>query len=303
MTAHPGLSSVHSIWNDVKVGDLVKGQQAVIVDAELPVEAAAEILVKNGISSAPVFNKQTNTYTGMFDYQDLVSYILIVFKKKVWKEEEENVEIKEIIRRALHSEPVAVKLVSDLSQRDPFYSVTPETSLLQAMDVFSKGIHRLCVVDAAGKVIGVLTQSNVSNYLYSKINMLTTAQRTIKDLGLSNSKVISINAEAQVFDAMNTMRENGVTSLPMVDHGGHLVGSISLSDIKYVLKGFKYNMLWRTCFQFISYVRNHQGLVEDAGRDRYPVFDVREGDSLVRALGKMGATKSHRVWVVNETVS
>jgi CBS domain-containing protein len=96
------------------------------------------------------------------------------------------------------------------------------------------------------------------------------------------------------------MSEFGLSSLPLVDHANHLLGTISLTDIKYVFKGFKYNLLWNSCYQFISYVRNHQGLVEDMGMDRYPVFDVREKDSLSRAMGKMGATRAHRVWVVND---
>jgi hypothetical protein len=46
---------------------------------------------------------------GMFDYHDLVSYIMIVFKKKEWNENEEDIEIKEIVKRALRSEPVQVR--------------------------------------------------------------------------------------------------------------------------------------------------------------------------------------------------
>ena len=50
--------------------------------------------------------------TGMFDYRDLVVYLLIVFHKNQWKEEEADVDIKEIVRRALSLEPVHVKLVA-----------------------------------------------------------------------------------------------------------------------------------------------------------------------------------------------
>lgn len=48
----------------------------------------------------------------MFDYNDLVSYIIVCYQKKAWKEDEEDVEIKEIIRRASLSQPVQVKYVS-----------------------------------------------------------------------------------------------------------------------------------------------------------------------------------------------
>lgn len=62
--------------------------------------------------------------------------------------------------------------------------VTPETSLLQAMDVFSKGIHRLAVVDANGSIQGVLTQSNVANFLYGKLNLVKDAQKSVRKLSI-----------------------------------------------------------------------------------------------------------------------
>lgn len=60
-TQHPGLSSHLDLWTDVKCGDLVKGQTVITVDSEASVEEAAEVLVKNGISSAPVHHKPTNS--------------------------------------------------------------------------------------------------------------------------------------------------------------------------------------------------------------------------------------------------
>lgn len=36
-----------------------------------------------------------------------------------------------------------------------------------------------------------------------------------------------------------------------------------------------------------------------AGKDKLPVFDVTETSTLGYALGKMVATRAHRVWVVD----
>ena len=144
---HPGLGLEKSIWTETTCGSLVADQKVVTIDANLPVEAAAEVLVQNTVSSAPVYNKETKTFVGMFDYQDLVSYMLVLYKKNELKETEENVEMREIVRRAINSEPVSVKLVSDLSHRNPFYSVDDKTSLLEAMTVFGKGIQRVAVMD------------------------------------------------------------------------------------------------------------------------------------------------------------
>lgn len=174
----------------------------------------------------------------------------------------------------------------------------PEASLLQAMDVFAKGVHRLCVVDGNGKLLGILTQSNVAKYLYSKLSTAEVSKKTLNELGLAKSAVTSINSESQVFAALTLMHERGHSSVPLVNASGHLTGSISMSDIKYVFKQFKFNMLWQSCFQFVAYVRNKQGL-EDGGKDRYPVFETSGSDTLLHAMGVMCATGSHRLWVVD----
>lgn len=48
----------------------------------------------------------------MFDYGDLISYILIVLRKEIPPEDETTLEIKELVKRALGGEQVPVKLAS-----------------------------------------------------------------------------------------------------------------------------------------------------------------------------------------------
>jgi CBS-domain-containing membrane protein len=47
--------------------------------------------------------------------------------------------------------------------------VPAESSLLQAMDVFGKGVHRVAVMDNNGEMKGILTQSTVVNFLCTKV--------------------------------------------------------------------------------------------------------------------------------------
>jgi CBS domain-containing protein len=64
------------------------------------------------------------------------------------------------------------------------------------------------------------------------------------------------------------------------------------------MKSYRHQLLWKTCFQFVSLVRTQQGI--DDGQDRLPVFDVRLDTTLGFAVAKLLATKSHRVWVIDE---
>lgn len=63
--------------------------------------------------------------TGMFDYQDLVSYVLLVFQNKqtvIKPDEAEKMEVKEIVSRAAAHRSVSVQLVADLSDQNPLYA-------------------------------------------------------------------------------------------------------------------------------------------------------------------------------------
>lgn len=153
-------------------------------EGSLPVEEACNVLINNNISSAPVYDAQVKevsetsivharSYVGMFDYGDVIAYILLVLQNMPPPGDEgeesdsqarENLtfEIKDIVRRALEGEDVPVKLASgkfcincnfdqslicfflitDLSQKNPFYSIMPEATLLSAVEEFAYGTHR-----------------------------------------------------------------------------------------------------------------------------------------------------------------
>ena len=76
--------------------------------------------------------------------------------------------------------------------------VTPETTLLQALDIFSQGLHRVAVMDAGanGKIHGVLTQSNVTDFLLKKLGDIPSSMKTVSGTLqfkiLFNSYVITI---------------------------------------------------------------------------------------------------------------
>jgi CBS domain-containing protein len=122
--------------------------------------------------------------------------------------------------------------------------------------------------------------------------------KTLRQLGLGVSDVIAVNADSPVLDALSLMSKHGISSVAVLGHMGMVLGNISMTDVKFIMKSYKHQLLWETCFQFVSLVRTQQG-VED-GQDRIPVFDVRLDTTLGFAVAKLLATKSHRVWVIDE---
>lgn len=64
--------------------------------------------MENKILSAPVYNKTTGTYVGMFDYRDIVDFVLLVFHKKKLSpiSEDTTLGITEIVNKAISGEKV-----------------------------------------------------------------------------------------------------------------------------------------------------------------------------------------------------
>lgn len=88
-------------------------------DGQASVEDACQVLVENNISSAPVYVKgEKGHYIGMFDYGDVIAYLLLVLHRKPGQKDSndiidpESFEIKDIIHRALQGQKVPVGLAS-----------------------------------------------------------------------------------------------------------------------------------------------------------------------------------------------
>ncbi|KAF9437171.1 cell separation during budding, partial [Entomortierella beljakovae] len=130
------------------------------------------VLLKNGITSAPVYDSSRNVYVGMFDYGDLMTYILLLLKKMDTPLEDQTMEMRDLIQRTSKNQNVPVKLASDLSGKDPFCTVLTETRLGAVVHDFGTGIHRVAVMGAEGNMKGILSQSSALDYLMRHVSLI-----------------------------------------------------------------------------------------------------------------------------------
>ncbi|KAG0262366.1 cell separation during budding [Mortierella polycephala] len=278
-----GLTTTHHDWSMIQAGTLVENQRVIQI-------------------SAPVYDAQKKTYVGMFDYSDLMAYLLIILKKMEVPLDDQSVEMHDLIEKTSKSQTIPVKLAADLSGKDPFCSVMAETRLGAVVSNFATGIHRVAVMDSNGDIKGILTQSSVLDFLLRHLSefpqLQPVMQQSLQQLGLSNSKVLSVNGEAQVLEALVLMSNSSVSSLAVLDDQGVLLGNVSMTDIQHIMKNLKTSWLWLSCFQLVSKVKMSRGV--ETGEDLYPVLDVTAEATFGYTLSKLQATKVHRLWVVNE---
>ncbi|CEG85134.1 hypothetical protein RMATCC62417_18859 [Rhizopus microsporus] len=192
-------------WREIKVSTLVKDQKVIEISSKISIEEACQVLLENNISSAPI--KHEGNYIGVFDYGDVIAYILLVLQPK--DKEKEGYSIQDIMNKALKGEKISVGLVSDLSRKNPFYSIQQDSTLSSAIEIFALGTHRVCVMKPDGGIQAILSQSTVIQYLYEHTKQFSELgecmNKTIHQLNLGKEPVISVPANATVLNALVIM--------------------------------------------------------------------------------------------------
>ncbi|KAJ3073601.1 cell separation during budding, partial [Quaeritorhiza haematococci] len=243
-------------------------------------------------------------------------------------------EISDIVKRALADrQGVPVKFISNLSRQNPLVAVHITSPVLDAVQQFVShkrhnggSLHRVVVVEPtddgkSNKFVGVLSQSTVAAFIASKVGKLShrppsagsgvaggpevswpLGDKSIQDMGLVKGNVFHVTPEDSVLDALYKMHTQAISSVAILDHTPgypQLVGNISMTDIKSILSSRGgWRKLYDNAFRFFVELRAAQGLEDGRGNDRAPNFVVHPGTSLIMAVEKMAATRTHRVWVV-----
>lgn len=143
------------------------------------------------------------------------------------------------------------KTVADVMSRD-LVTVRPETPLQEAIEMLAKRrISGLPVVDEAGKVVGVLSESDLmwretgvtppayimilDSVIYLE-NPSRYEQELHKALGQTVGEVmsknpISVSPEKSLQEAAKLLHERGIHRLLALDSSGKLVGILTRGDV------------------------------------------------------------------------
>ena len=115
-------------------------------------------------------------------------------------------------------------------------TIQPSTKIIEALDLMKEHkIHRLPVVQGE-TIVGLITEgiierntpSSMTSLDMHEVNYLLN-KTTVADI--MEKRVVTINKEALLEEAAVTMRENGISVLPVVVPGNRLIGIITEKDI------------------------------------------------------------------------
>ena len=123
--------------------------------------------------------------------------------------------------------------VSDLiGSRKEVFSITEETSVHQvAQYLREKQVRAVGVVDAGGKLVGVISHSDISD----KVAAENKCPAWMKALDIMTRELITVSPEMTLEDCLRLMDQNTIFHLLVVDEGHGFRGMLSISDILRVV--------------------------------------------------------------------
>lgn len=112
-------------------------------------------------------------------------------------------------------------------------SVAPETPFKDCVEML--GVHRigaLPVIDPSGRLVGILTESDLLQKQEGKGGPPTFARAAARLAGQAMTRAtISVAPGTSITEAARLMQQESVRHLPVVDPDGHLLGMVARVDL------------------------------------------------------------------------
>jgi CBS domain containing-hemolysin-like protein len=293
------MTLVHVLLSSVQVAQLVKSTNpAIVIQDSATVAQACAVLAEHQISSAPVYDSKDHAFKGLVDFRDLCALLIKAI-------DHDKLDSLEQFLKGGDVGNLPVKLAADLSLQNPLRGVNLQDDVAQVVEneFIKNQVHRVCVFEQGGGFVGMLSQSDIVKFIFehfeqTKSDIVWT--KNISELGMGNKRsAITIDGSKSVKEAIQLMNSERVSSVGLTDEevDGKLVGTFSISDIKYLLKANKLEYLNASCADYISSVRQFQSLEEHHGKDVFPVFSVHQHTKFADLVAKLVATHTHRMFV------
>ncbi|CBF81359.1 hypothetical protein AN5708.2 [Aspergillus nidulans FGSC A4] len=227
-------------WREISIGELVSPDDLRFVEVDTGIEEATNILID---TDAPVLlireTPEHKTAVGTFDYSDLNTYLLLA-AGLTRPDEDLLPAYEELARKARDNIPIPMRDVKELGRKEPLTTLPSSASLMMAVETFGGGVHRVVVIDEHrdSEVIGIVSQFRLVKFLWENGRCFPVLDQlypqSLRDLKIGSHRVISINGDKMLSEALQLMHSEGISSVAVVDNHFNVVGNISTTDVKFM---------------------------------------------------------------------
>jgi 5'-AMP-activated protein kinase regulatory gamma subunit len=274
------------------VSSLAPPKKGVIqLDSTAQVVQGFQKLLDNNILSAPVWDVKEGKYIGFLDIRDLVSFCVFIHDNNL--EAESLLDIVNFGAKMFKHATDGVTLPY-LARRNPVHAVKHTASLHEVVEILTKGgVRRVPVVDDAGKVINIVSQSSIIQFINKHLNDIKPLfEEKLEDLPIGNSPVLAVSKETRAIDVFRMMDQHNRSGVAVVDPTGSLLGYTSGPDLKLFIQTPSLGVLQLPIMTFLNQIRCQS--IDIAT----PVTTCSLHEPAKILIGKLVATRAHRVFIV-----
>ncbi|KAL6077474.1 CBS domain containing protein, variant 2 [Balamuthia mandrillaris] len=280
-------------------------------------------LIKHNFLSVPVLMKTGHKYYGFLDMGDIVQYVCDHFGAHRLSSSED------FWNLVAEEEAFQEKTVNDIMKgprtlRNPFHPIKSDYSLLYAIEALAKDpqLHRLTVIDDNRRIMNLLTQSQVVEFLQKNLNLI--GSKKDKPLNLVTAlprEVFSIKMSQQAIEAFQLMESEvsifhtslflrtlltsinfdlkGVSGVAVVDdETGKLMSALSLRDLKAITEDGR--LFWRLFQKANNFIRHLKADLRSADERPRSVVFCKMDNTLGDVINMCAEHKIHRVFIVDD---
>eukprot|EP01006_Ploeotia_vitrea_P011744 TRINITY_DN31209_c0_g1_i2.p2 TRINITY_DN31209_c0_g1~~TRINITY_DN31209_c0_g1_i2.p2 ORF type:complete len:225 (+),score=129.04 TRINITY_DN31209_c0_g1_i2:326-1000(+) len=201
----------------------------------------------------------------------------------------------------MYDRPVQGVTVSYLARRNKAHEFNKSDSLSKAVATLANRVHRVLIMEG-GKCVEVLSQSTVVAFLNKQMQSTPAlanefAAVTVKESDIGTTPVLVVNTKSSALDTFKVMNKYNLSGIAVVDESGRFVGNTSGSDLKLFMKKPSLMLLRQPVLEFLAAVR--RAVITE--KTRSPTISVASHDTVAKVIGKLAATRIHRVFVCEES--
>jgi len=242
---------------------------------------------KNQILSLPVTDE--NSVIGLLDLMDVVRCVVQLMGS------ESELKSENLTSLNLGGIDVGGTRVGTLiaaAGRPPYLACQIQGTLRDVVQYFATGIHRTVLVDTDDNPLQVLSQTDIVRYLGAQLDkseeLGRLASRSLLEVGILPSKVVTVDENVHVISAMKTLLKERCESLAVVDANGRMTSSFSARTARGLVPD-ELSALLQPIKEYVSAAKT-EGFVP---------AKISLGITF-RQLVKDLSTGVHRVWIVDD---
>jgi CBS domain-containing protein len=212
----------------------------IVFDTSLLVKKSLNILIQNGIVSAPLWDSKTSTFAGLLTTSDYINVI-----QYYWQNPEKLAQMDQFRLNSLRDIEKAIGVTPIET-----ISIHPERPLYEACrKMLESRARRIPLVDIDDEthramVVSVVTQYRILKFVAVNVRETEKLRKPLKELKVGTyGDLQTARMDTPVMNVIHMLVKQNISSVPILDEEGAVINVFEAVDVITLIKGGSYDDL------------------------------------------------------------